>query len=79
MALKLVYNISSYHNISFDHDVEVEDLADVIGEDVVADYEAGNISENDLLNRVWEENKDYINDLIHQHVEMDIRIEDSNG
>lgn len=76
MSLKIVYNISSYHNISFDHDIETEDLEDLVGANVIEDFKEGKISENDLLNIVWDDNKEYINDLLHQHVEIDLRLEE---
>ncbi len=76
MSLKIVYNISSYHNISFDHDIETEDLEDLVGANIIEDFKEGKISENDLLNIVWDDNKEYINDLFHQHVEIDLRLEE---
>lgn len=77
MTLKLVYNISSHLNISFDHDVESEDLADVVGEDVVEDYRSGKLSERELMDLIWEQNKDYMADLVHQYVEVDFKLEEN--
>lgn len=76
MGLKVVYNISSFHNISFDHDIETEDLEDLVGPNLIEDYKEGKISENEMLNIIWNENKEYINDLVHQHVEIDLRLEE---
>lgn len=77
MTLKVVYNISSHLNISFDHDVESEDLADVVGEDVVEDYRSGKLSERELMDLIWEQNKDYMTDLVHQYVEVDFKLEEN--
>lgn len=77
MKLNVVFTVSSLHNISFEHDVETEDVADWLGEDTVDAYFAGELTENDILDRLWAE-KDYIQEVLNRHVEIDLRLEEAS-